>query len=156
MKKFVIILLIVLVLLMVMAWAVLSFGYSNGVRTGRLVKISQRGFLLKTYEGTLDLGSGDQLTWSFSVHDDDIGEKLAEHSGEIVRLKYKELLYSLYYGTQYDIISFEKVRNEMDKESNFCRFVNVIRTNAPLVNSVKEMVMQQDPSLITEIRKCPE
>ena len=78
-------------------FGVLTHSYSNGVRTGKLVKLSKRGMLLKTYEGTLDLGSGDKLTWDFSIHDDKLGAELLKHTGQIVQLEYREILFKLFY-----------------------------------------------------------
>lgn len=49
-----------------------NYNYSQGTRSGVLVKISEKGWLFKTYEGQLNLaGSGGMMTpqsmWEFSA-----------------------------------------------------------------------------------------
>lgn len=50
-----------------------NYNYSQGTRSGVLVKISEKGWLFKTYEGQLNLaGSGGMMTpqsmWDFSAN----------------------------------------------------------------------------------------
>ena len=82
---------IALIILGTISYGLLNYPYSEGVRSGKLVKISKKGVVYPTYEGTLDLGSGDQLTWNFSVHSRDVGDKLVKQSGKQVKLQYDEL-----------------------------------------------------------------
>ncbi len=88
--------------------AVIGFGlymlycnwtYSEGTRSGTLVKISEKGYIFKTYEGQLNLGgisSGDDgITgniWNFSVTDDDVYKKLGTLEGKQVTLEYDEII----------------------------------------------------------------
>ena len=37
-------------------WIALYADYSDGYRVGRIIKLSRRGYLFKTWEGTLDFG----------------------------------------------------------------------------------------------------
>jgi len=134
-------------------YAIIKYTYSQGQRAGRLVKILQKGFLLKTYEGTLDLGSGDKLTWDFSVHDSDLGKKLESASGKMVKLEYKEMLFPLFYTTKYNVVDF-KLSDTDGNNENFCRLVNVLRRNSNTVSTVRQLIMDYDPSLLGEIRKC--
>ena len=143
----------VIILCLAVTYGVLNYNYSKGVRSGRLVKISKKGLLLKTYEGTLDLGSGDNLTWDFSVHDSDVGEKLSKMSGQIVRLEYRELLFKLFYTTKYDVLKF-KMEHENNHGEEFCRLVNVLRTNKKIVDSIRTLIENQDPELLEIIRRC--
>jgi hypothetical protein len=145
-------LIILLTLSFLIIYGILSFGYSKGVRSGKLVKLSKKGFLIKTYEGTLDLGSGDALTWEFSIHDDDLGDKLIIHSGTTVRLKYEEKLYPLYYGTKYEVVSFELVREK--GPDNLCTLVHIIKNDPELVDRVRDLVLERNPSFIDDIRAC--
>lgn len=93
-----------LVLAFVIAMLVMTYGtYSTGVRAGTIVKVSKRGYLMKTYEGQLSVaitGGTNEGTipmaqmWDFSVRasDTEVVEKLesAALKGERVRLGYDE------------------------------------------------------------------
>ncbi|MCB0105990.1 MAG: hypothetical protein KDE53_08770 [Caldilineaceae bacterium] len=76
-----------------------NWTYSEGSRTGYLVKISKKGYLFKTYEGQLNLGGfkADEETgvigniWEFSLTDDKIFQELGNLEGQKVTLKYKEI-----------------------------------------------------------------
>jgi hypothetical protein len=75
--------------------------YSEGNRTGRLMKFSRKGYLFKTYEGTLDLSTISRTsqgvvasTWDFSVIPDNeavataIDKAMTEN--KYVKLHYEE------------------------------------------------------------------
>ncbi len=76
-----------------------NWTYSDGTRTGYLIKISEKGYIFKTYEGQLNLGGfqdSDQgnivgNTWNFSLKDDALYKKLGELEGQKVTLSYKEI-----------------------------------------------------------------
>ena len=71
-------------------------GYSQGFRDGYVTKISHRGILWKTWEGTMQSGSGQmasvQSEYEFSVANDELVEEiaLAAASARRVRLVYSE------------------------------------------------------------------
>ena len=132
---------------------VLNYPYSKGVRSGRLVKISKKGFILSTYEGILDLGSGDQLTWNFSTRDKELGEQLVQASGKMVQLSYTELLHRLFYDTKYNVTSFS-TQEEKGNNENFCRLVNLIRQHEVLARKTKEFIELHDPSFVNKLREC--
>jgi hypothetical protein len=138
----------------VVAFAILNFSYSNGVRTGRLVKLSKVGMIIKTYEGTLDLGSGDNLTWDFSVHDDSIGDKLITQTGKLISLQYKERLYRFFYRTKYDVVSYEMINDTKPAEDNLCQLARVIKLDPDLVDKVRDLVLKNRPELLEKIRSC--
>ena len=60
--------------------------FSEGERTGNLIKFSHKGIIFKTWEGTLDLGifqgarpsTGrvENTIWEFSVPSDEIAAKI--------------------------------------------------------------------------------
>ncbi len=135
-----------------LAVLVLNYGYSTGNRSGKLVKFSKVGYLIKTYEGTLDLGSGDQLTWQFSVHDDKIGDELIQQTGKLVRLNYKEHLFSLFYNSKYNVTSWEHHRGGMD--DFLCRFVEIVRSRPDVVAVLKPLLMERDQELLREVKRC--
>lgn len=72
--------------------------YSNGSRAGQLIKISDKGVILKTYEGQLSLGgisTGDDganfgNVWEFSVVEDEVYQELINLRGKQVVVTYKE------------------------------------------------------------------
>ena len=75
-----------------------SMTYSDGSRTGQLIKISEKGYVFKTYEGQLSLGGisveGNETNigsiWEFSVVNDGIYRRLQELQGQKVKLQYEE------------------------------------------------------------------
>ena len=72
--------------------------YSDGSRTGELVKISEKGMIFKTHEGQLQLGgvSVDKgatnigSMWNFSVTDEAVIQKLETFKGQKVLVSYEE------------------------------------------------------------------
>jgi hypothetical protein len=74
-------------------WASLSWVYSSGERAGYVQKLSQKGWICKTYEGELILVSmpGTQAEkFFFTVRDENIAKKINLTVGERVRLIYEE------------------------------------------------------------------
>ena len=72
--------------------------YSTGTRSGQLMKLSRKGYVLKTYEGQLFLGvyTPNQPTmapgniWEFSVKNREVYEQIQALEGKQVKLYYKE------------------------------------------------------------------
>lgn len=100
MKKFIAIL-VFLVLFSVIGFFLVAtyFNYSDGYRVGKLVKITHKGFVFKTYEGELNVGGVSQtLTggissiWNFSVNPYD-----KQVVAEIDSLSTKDMEVKLYY-----------------------------------------------------------
>lgn len=93
----------ILVVGILISWYLYTGNYSTGSRSGRLVKISKKGFFFKTWEGQLDVGgitfgkkAGQASSiWEFSVDDDDKGiiRQLDALSGQRVKLYYEEKFY---------------------------------------------------------------
>ncbi len=110
--------------------------YSEGVRSGVVIKVSSKGALIKTYEGQLDLlsfgavKSTNQLsqTFDFSVYKDDfrVIQKLEEValSGERVNIRYEEKYVTLPWigDTKYFVISVDRLENPVRKDPNTDRF----------------------------------
>jgi hypothetical protein len=77
----------------VYTWATLNWVYSSGERAGYVQKLSQKGWICKTYEGELILVSmpGTQAEkFLFTVPDDAVAKKINETIGKRVRLIYEE------------------------------------------------------------------
>jgi len=66
--------------------------YSEGVRTGELIKFSNKGMVFKTYEGELSQGISGAQIFSFSVLDsqEQVIADLKELEGHYVKLTYVE------------------------------------------------------------------
>lgn len=66
--------------------------YSEGVRSGELIKFSKKGMFFKTYEGELSQGISGAQIFSFSVLDSDtkVISDLKEMEGHYVKLTYIE------------------------------------------------------------------
>ncbi len=85
------ILLIVFLAVVAGYFAYSQFTYSDGNRSGQLVKISRRGVIFKTYEGTLNLSPNGIMTpWDFSAQNAQIAEKLEQYDGKLVVVHYKQ------------------------------------------------------------------
>lgn len=88
-------LLVPIALFALYTWASLTWVYSNGERAGYVQKLSQKGFLCKTYEGELVLVSmpGTQAEkFYFTVRDAAVAKRINETVGKRVRLIYEEHL----------------------------------------------------------------
>ena len=74
-------------------WITLHFSYSKGERAGYVQKISQKGWVCKTWEGELAMstfpGTAPQL-FTFSVRDDAIARKIQDAAGQRVALSYEQ------------------------------------------------------------------
>ncbi len=140
-------------LLGAISYGVLQYTFSRGMRSGKLVKVSKKGVIFKTYEGTLDLGSGDMLTWQFSVHDDKLGEQLVAQTGKMVSLEYRELLFKLFYETKYDVEGWKLEGKSVDLDY-LCRLVTFIRKNSSVVSFLRPMIEREDRELLERIREC--
>lgn len=71
----------------------LSWSYSDGTRAGYVQKISRKGWLCKTWEGTLytDIAKGFRSdSFSFSVRDDSVAKAIAALSGKRVTVTYAQ------------------------------------------------------------------
>lgn len=66
--------------------------YSNGYRSGELVKITYKGLIFKTWEGEISQGVSEAQRFHFSVEDDEkeVIQQLKDKQGQNVKLTYKE------------------------------------------------------------------
>ena len=86
-------LLVPIALFALYTWATLTWVYSSGERAGYVQKLSQKGFICKTYEGELVLVSmpGTQAEkFFFTVRDAAVAKRINETVGKRVRLIYEE------------------------------------------------------------------
>lgn len=68
------------------------FNYSEGYRTGELIKFSNKGYIAKTWEGEISQGISGAQIFSFSVmdHQKEVIQELQKNQGKYVKLKYEE------------------------------------------------------------------
>lgn len=86
--------------------------YSDGVRSGELIKFSHKGMLMKTWEGEISQGISGAQIFKFSVEkkNKDLIKKLEKFQGRYVKLKYKERLAQISWlgDTKYFIVEAEE------------------------------------------------
>jgi len=86
--------------------------YSNGVRSGELIKISHKGYLVKTWEGEISQGISGAQIFSFSVEGkhQDIIQQLKDYQGKYVKVEYIERYRTFFWwgDTRYYITKVEK------------------------------------------------
>src|SRR5687767_6640810 len=97
MKPFLLVLsgLLALVVLVLGLWTLitLNYTYSSGERAGYVQKISQKGWICKTWEGEVamaNLPGAMPEIFSFSVRDDEIAHQIEKLAGQRVSLSYEE------------------------------------------------------------------
>jgi hypothetical protein len=86
-------LLVPIALFALYTWATLTWVYSSGERAGYVQKLSQKGFVCKTFEGELVLVSmpGTQAEkFFFTVKNAAVAKRINETVGKRVRLIYEE------------------------------------------------------------------
>lgn len=167
-----IILVSALVLGKVIMW---DFPVSTGKRVGNLTKISKKGKMFKTWEGTIDEGSGDKLTSFFSVRNNDIAEELYEYEGRKVVIYYEEYLANWPWETKYNVTSWKP--NEEDKiaassaaasfgsdnalveyvgKTLFCTMLGTLYKDQDLYQKVKDYMKENNLFIYNQYEKCNE
>lgn len=96
--------------------------YSEGVRTGKLIKASHKGVIWKSYECQLQLSEfglttkgGDDNNagnlWEFSCRDESLGKSLEESVGKRVSIHYKQwLLKPAQQSTDYTAVRIDEAK----------------------------------------------
>jgi uncharacterized protein YwgA len=66
--------------------------YSEGVRSGELIKISKKGYVIKTWEGEISQGISGAQVFKFSVMDNQpaVIDSLKKFQGNFVKVEYVE------------------------------------------------------------------
>ncbi|MGB5436976.1 MAG: 6-phosphogluconate dehydrogenase [Maribacter sp.] len=113
MKKILVLTLTAIIAVFLLIYAFIYFvPYSEGVRSGELIKISRKGVLTKTWEGEISQGISGAQIFAFSVLDTDKEaiEKLKEYQGEYVKLEYMERYATFFWlgDTKYFVTKVEK------------------------------------------------
>lgn len=131
MKRKILTVLGLLVVIGLLVGSYFVFGnYSDGYRTGYVMKISKKGVVFKTWEGQLNVGNMQMITpnaagtpsniWDFSVENADVIKEIetAVDHGKLVKLYYHEKYYqfswkgdSKYFVYQVEEINAPPLRN---------------------------------------------
>lgn len=86
--------------------------YSEGVRSGELIKFSKKGVLFKTWEGELSQGVSEDLRFEFSVKSNQkkVIEDLQTYQGAYVKLTYFERYRTFFWlgDTKYYVTKVEE------------------------------------------------
>ena len=92
-------------------------GYSDGERIGVITKLSKKGVVNKTWEGTLQASGNDVSglnTFEFSTLNDKVAEEISEAAdeGKRVKLIYSQYLFRGAYvaGTKYEVTKVEVMK----------------------------------------------
>lgn len=162
---------VILTLAVIAKFVLMDFPISTGKRTGNLVKISKKGKVLKTWEGTLDEGSGDKLTFYFSVKNNDLATEMFNYEGKQVSIFYEQYLVGWPRETSYNVTKWtpkEGLSNETDSISEsgdssalkllnktlFCSVLGSLYTNQELYKKVKTHLKENNLYLYRQIEKC--
>jgi len=121
MKKFLTIVILVAVVGFAGYLWVSSWTYSDGTRSGQLIKVTKKGVLFKTHEAQLNMGglrtsNSDGLEgniWDFSIISDEVVDKLNALEGKRVKVSYKERYKSMPWvgETNYIAIDVTELKN---------------------------------------------
>jgi hypothetical protein len=99
-RKIIIIVALIILVITAITFLIFNYTYSEGNRAGVVVKFSKKGYLLKTYEGELNMGgmgnlpntAQQNMLWNFSVKDQAVADTLMNLEGRKVSLHYKEII----------------------------------------------------------------
>jgi hypothetical protein len=93
MRKALLISLSLIIALFLGIYAFIYFvSYSDGLRSGELIKFSHKGVLIKTWEGEISQGISGAQIFSFSVEDKEkqVIDQLKEYQGHYIKVHYRE------------------------------------------------------------------
>lgn len=105
------------ILLLFIAWFAFIYfvPYSEGTRSGELIKFSKKGVISKTWEGEISQGISGAQIFQFSVLDNnqEAIEALQENEGNYVRLKYVERYATFFFwgDTKYFVTEVEEAES---------------------------------------------
>jgi hypothetical protein len=120
-RKILLYTLTVLILGTAIIFLVFNYTYSEGNRAGVLIKFSKKGYIMKTYEGELNIGGMGNIPntaqfnniWNFSVKDPLVADKLMQMEGQKVSLHYREIVKNMPWqgDTKYFVDDVELIKN---------------------------------------------
>jgi hypothetical protein len=93
MRKFIFIFITILIVGLASYFAVLYYAtYSEGNRSGELIKFSNKGYVFKTWEGELSQGIAGAQIFKFSIMDNQekVIKQMKDLQGDYVKITYVE------------------------------------------------------------------
>jgi hypothetical protein len=104
-KKFIFIFVVLLLVGLTAFYFISGLPYSDGSRSGILIKVSRKGYIFKTYEGELNVGGFSQgdgtimpaKIFYFSVPRKDVYVQLDSLQGRKVVLYYKQVYHNFFW-----------------------------------------------------------
>jgi hypothetical protein len=96
-------------------YGALSWSYSTGERAGFLQKVSNKGWICKTWEGELSLVAipgNEQEKFLFTVRDEAVAQKVNAAAGKRVTLNYEQhkgLPSSCFGDTEYFVVDVKPI-----------------------------------------------
>lgn len=147
-------------------WALWDMKVSSGKIVGHLTHITKKGKIpfLKTWEGTVDEGSGDKLTTYFSVKDENLAKNLFTYEGKDVVLYYDEHLLGWPRKTKLVVFSWKRKKEvvklnesktlEILEKTLFCSFLGSLLPNEDLYQKVKDYMKGQNLFIYNQYQKC--
>ena len=113
MKKILALIISIILLIAVLYYAFIYYvPYSEGVRSGELIKISYKGVAVKTWEGEISQGISGAQIFPFSVEDrnENVINNLQKFQGRYVKVTYKERFGTFFWlgDTKYFITKVEE------------------------------------------------
>ena len=117
MKKTIAIILSIIIAITVIYFLFIYYAtFSEGYRSGKLIKISHKGVVFKTWEGEISQGVSESQRFSFSVESSEniVIDQLKDLQGQYVKLTYKERFgtFSWLGDTKYFVTKVEKTQLE--------------------------------------------
>lgn len=167
-------LVVILLFILTLTYYILfHYPLSTGKRVGNLTKISKKGRLLKTWEGTLNEGFGDKLTTPFSIRQDALAQELFNFEGKEVVIYYDEHFLGWPQDTHYNVTSWEPYHGPNAEQGKnptvtevaalhllsktvFCSFLGTLKNNPTLYQQVKDYIQQHNLYLFEQYQHCLE
>ncbi|MFL0108091.1 6-phosphogluconate dehydrogenase [Tenacibaculum maritimum] len=124
MKKILALIILVIMLMAASYYAFIYYvPYSEGVRSGELIKISYKGVAVKTWEGEISQGISGAQIFAFSVEDKkkQVIKDLEKFQGRYVKVTYKERFGTFFWlgDTKYFVTKVEE-----EQSPHFKRLIN--------------------------------
>ncbi len=116
MKKFLFLFLGALFLVFILFFTFVSMvPYSEGTRSGELIKFSHKGVIAKTWEGEISQGISGAQIFKFSVldKDEDVISALQKNEGNYVKVNYVERYATFFFwgDTKYFITEVDEAQS---------------------------------------------
>ncbi|CAA0240525.1 conserved hypothetical protein [Tenacibaculum maritimum] len=124
MKKILALIILAIILMAASYYAFIYYvSYSEGVRSGELIKISYKGVAVKTWEGEISQGISGAQIFAFSVEDKEklVIKDLEKFQGRYVKVTYKERFGTFFWlgDTKYFVTKVEE-----EQSPHFKRLIN--------------------------------